>query len=89
MRLYAEKQEKILVEAVQRACSSAAKYRRADPLEGWGPVCLAIIQRLERIEHLKKPLEHYVRYTARLEARKFFLGARPHHQEAESCISSH
>jgi hypothetical protein len=76
MRLTTGDQETLVLPIVNQACEIAAKTYGLNPTDGLGHVLCTILCRLDRITDLRKPLEHYVRFTAYREAHRFFRGKR-------------
>jgi hypothetical protein len=74
MRFDAAEQEKRLLPFVVAACNSVAAKYGLDPRDGYGYVLCKVLERLDRITKLAKPLEGYVIATVWPEARRFFKG---------------
>ena len=74
MQLHGEDLQFIAAETI-RACQTQAKIFGSDQGEAIEPVFDTIVRRLSK-RMLTKPLPHYVRKTARLEARRYFRRER-------------
>jgi hypothetical protein len=64
-----------IAEIVIGACRSQAPRFRSCGETAIGPVYEKIVDNLAKID-LTDPLNHYVEYTARFEARRFFLSEK-------------
>lgn len=68
---------------VVSVCQTQARLHRASAAEAIGPVFEKILRNLQRLQ-LTKPLQHYVRRTAMLEARRFYRSNKWSCQIADS-----
>ncbi len=74
----------IICHIVVEQCNAQARQWKACGSDAAAAVLVKVCENLGSVEHLEKPLEHYVRRTAVREARRFF---RTEKNAVRSCVA--